>query len=174
METKDSIYSRRSIRKYKNTIIDENILIEAIKAGTKAPSAHNYQPWKFKILSIKEKDIIADELINKTKDIQESTGPHTAEIIKNCPNSIMIYYDDNNENRDLNIISIGACIENIILYLNDLGYRTLWVGNTNDIKEEIIKITNVNAEPISMILVGEKDQDPHERPRKELEDVIIK
>ena len=47
METKDSIYSRRSIRKYKNTIIDENILIEAIKAGTKAPSAHNYQPSKF-------------------------------------------------------------------------------------------------------------------------------
>ena len=54
METKESIYSRRSIRKYKNTIIDENILIKAIKAGTKAPSAHNYQPWKFKILSIKE------------------------------------------------------------------------------------------------------------------------
>ena len=44
----------------------------------------------------------------------------------------------------------------------------------NLIKREIIKITNVNAEPISMILVGEKDQNPHERPRKELEDVIIK
>lgn len=174
METKEVILKRRSIRKFQSELIDNKILEEAIYYATQAPSAHNYQPWKFQILNNEQKNQIANELIKKTSNLKDSTSPHTASIIKEAPNSILIYYDDNGENRDLNIISIGAAIENMILYLEDKNIGTLWVGNTNYIKEEIKKITKINLEPISMILIGKKNQEPHQRPRKQFEDIIIK
>lgn len=174
MELDKVILDRRSIRKYLDEEVDKEILINAIKMGVKAPSAHNRQPWKFKILSKFEKDKIADVLYDKTKDIVGHTGPHTAGIIKEVPNMIMVFIDNQNvDNRDMDIISIGACIENIILYLTNLGLGTLWIANTNIIREEIKEILNVSYETVSCIGVGYKNQEPHERPRKEFSDVMI-
>lgn len=174
METCDAILKRRSIRMFKDEEINEDILLEGIKMGIKAPSAHNRQPWKFKILSKEEKDKVALLLLNKTKDIPGHTGPHTASIIKEVPNLIMIFYDnDNLGDRDMDIISIGACIENMILYFTDLGLGTLWIGNTNLVNEEIKELLNINLDTVSCLGIGYKNQDPHERPRKDIDDVLI-
>lgn len=174
MELKETIEIRRSIRKYKDDEISEETLKEAIKYGIMAPSAHNRQPWRVKILTKEEKNKIADMLYQKTKDIKGHTGPHTAGLIKDTPNAILVFMDNkSDEERDLDIISIGAFIENIILYLTNLDLGTLWIGNTNLVKEEINNFLKTNYEPISMVLVGKKDQDPHARPRKDLEEIII-
>lgn len=174
METCAAILKRRSIRMFKDEEVNKDILLEGIKMGIKAPSAHNRQPWKFKILSKEEKDKVALLLLNKTKDIPGHTGPHTAAIMQNVPNLIMIFYDnDNLGDRDMDIISIGACIENMILYFTDLGLGTLWIGNTNLINEEIKELLNIDLDTISCLGVGYKDQELHERPRKDMKDVLI-
>lgn len=174
MELREAIENRRSIRKYLSEKVSEDILIDAIKYGCKAPSAHNRQPWKFKIVTEQEKNKIADALYVRTNNIVGHTGPHTSNIIKEVPNLIMVFIDnDNMANRDMDVISIGACIENIILYLTDLNIGTLWIGNTNLINDEIKEILNVPYETISCIGIGFKNQDPHARPRKEIEDVLI-
>ncbi len=86
----------------------------------------------------------------------------------------MVFYDnDELGDRDMNIISIGACIENIILYFTDLGLGTLWIGNTNLVNEEIKELFNIKDDTISCIGVGKKMQNPHERPRKDIDDVLI-
>jgi nitroreductase len=56
MEFCEVLESRRSIRKYKNEDIDDNVLLEAIKYGIMSPSAHNRQPWKVKVVKRDEKD----------------------------------------------------------------------------------------------------------------------
>ena len=174
MEICEAILKRRSIRMFKDKEVSKDILLEGIKMGIKAPSAHNRQPWKFKILSKEEKDKVALLLLNKTKDIPGHTGPHTASIIENVPNLIMIFYDnDNLGDRDMDIISIGACIENMILYFTDLGLGTLWIGNTNLVNEEVKELLNIDLDTVSCLGVGYKDQDPHERPRKDMKDVLI-
>lgn len=174
MELKETISSRRSIRKYKNESIDENIIWEALKYGVMAPSAHNRQPWKVKLVKNEEKDCIANALIDKTISVPGHTGPHTAGVIKNVPYLLMIFIDnDIKENRDMDIISIGAFIENIILYLTDMGLGTLWIANTNLISEEIKNILNVEYESVSCIGIGVKDQEPYPRPRKELDEIIL-
>ncbi len=170
----DVIESRRSIRKYKSTILDEEALKRGILLGVKAPSAHNRQPWKFKILSASEKSSIANVLEDKTKDIPGHTGPHTADIIRNVPHIIMVFIDnDVIEDRDMDIISIGACIENMILAYTDMGFGTIWIGNTNLIREEIKEILNVPYETVSCVGVGLPDQFPKARPRKDIGDVIV-
>ena len=175
MELKNVIENRRSIRKYKNDIVDEDILMQAIEYGIMAPSAHNRQPWKVKIATSLERVQIADSLYNKTKDIPGHTGPHTADIIKNVPSLLVIFIDNQDkDNRDHDILSIGAFIENIILYLTDLGLGTLWIANTDNVKEEIKEILNTDLECVSCIGVGFKDQDPHMRPRKDISGIIVK
>ena len=174
MEFKSVLEMRRSIRKYKGTKVAETVLKEAIKYGIMAPSAHNRQPWKIRIATTEEKNRIADELHNKTKDIEGHTGPHTAGIIREVPSLLVVFIDNQvKENRDHDVLSIGAFIENIILYLTDIGLGTLWIANTDNIKEEIKKVLNTDLECVSCIGVGEKDQDPHMRPRKEIDDILI-
>lgn len=174
MELKDVISSRRSIRKYKDELIDENIIWDAVKYGIMAPSAHNRQPWKVKLVKGIEKDNIADALNDKTSSIVGHTGPHTAGVIKNVPYLLMVFIDnDIKENRDMDIISIGAFIEHIILYLTEVGLGTLWIANTNYVSEEIKNILNVEYESISCIGIGVKDQEPNPRPRKEFDEIIL-
>lgn len=174
MELCNVIESRRSIRKYKDELIDESVIMESIKYGIMAPSAHNRQPWRVKLVKNEEKDKIADALIDKTKDIEGHTGVHTANVIKEVPYLLVIYYDVSNEgNRDHDILSLGAFIEHIILYLTDKGLGTLWIANTNIIKEEVKDITGVNLETISSIGIGVKDQEPKMRPRKGIEEIIL-
>ena len=170
----DAIESRRSIRKYKSIILDEDTLMKGIELSIKAPSAHNRQPWKFKILSASEKDSIADILESKTRDIPGHTGPHTADIIRNVPHLIMVFIDNSVvENRDMDVISIGACIENMILAYTDMGLGTIWIGNTNLVSNEIKEILNIPYETVSCVGVGHVDQFPKVRPRNDIRDVMV-
>ena len=174
MELKDAILDRRSIRKYKSDIVREDILLEGIKMGVKAPSAHNRQPWKFKLLSKEEKDKVASLLEDKTKDIPLHSGPHTASVIREVPHLIMIFLDSSeSDDREMDILSVGACIENMILYYTSMGLGTIWIGNTNIINEEIKDLLGINYDTISSLGIGFKNQEPHSRPRKEFEDVIL-
>lgn len=49
------IYSRVSIRKYKDIPVEDSKITEIIKAGMQAPSAGNQQPWEFYVVTNKEK-----------------------------------------------------------------------------------------------------------------------
>lgn len=174
MKFEDVVSLRRSIRMYKEEEVSNDLLMKGILDGIKAPSAHNRQPWKFKIVGCEEKNKIADLLENKTKDIKGHTGPHTANIIREVPSLIMVFIDNQNkEDRDMDIISIGACIENMILSYTNMGLGTLWIGNTNFVSKEIGELLQVPYETVSCIGVGYKNQDPHARPRKDINEVII-
>lgn len=174
MEFRDVLESRRSIRKFTTETIGDEVLVEAIRYATLAPSAHNRQPWKFKIVSGEEKAKIAAALIEKTKDIVGHTGVHTAGIINDAPSLIVVFIDNQiSENRDMDILSIGGAIENMILSLNDMGLGSVWIANTNLIAEEISKILNVELETVSSIAIGKPDQSPKPRPRKNLDEIVL-
>lgn len=47
----DAIFRRRSIRKYTDEQVSEELLEKIIRAGMAAPSAGNEQPWHFVIIN---------------------------------------------------------------------------------------------------------------------------
>ena len=47
----DTIYKRRSIRKYTSQVVPEKSIMEFIRAGMNAPSAGNQQPWHFVVIN---------------------------------------------------------------------------------------------------------------------------
>lgn len=48
--TLETIYTRRSVRKYKDIPVSKPLIEKIIDAGRMAPSAMNKQPWKFYVL----------------------------------------------------------------------------------------------------------------------------
>lgn len=173
MELKESIEKRRSIRKYQNGEVSEEILLKLIRLATLAPSGHNRQPWEFQIIKGVTKDKIADILYNKMNNVEGSTAPHTANIMKEANALIMVYLSPDSDYNNLNdILSIGAAVENVLLAITELNLGGLWIGNTIHIKEEIKNIVG-NKNIVSCIAIGYKDQDPKPRPRKPLKDVIL-
>lgn len=174
MEFHTVLESRRSIRKFTSDNVPAEALLDGIKAAILAPSAHNRQPWKFKIVSREEKDKIAAALAEKTKDIEGHTGVHTAGIIRDADSLIVVFIDNQIcENRDMDILSIGAAIENMILSFTDMGLGSVWIANTNLVNEEIKALLNVEYETVSSIAIGVPDQSPKPRPRKDINDVVI-
>jgi nitroreductase len=58
MNTFEAIHNRRSIRKFTDKEIPNELITKIIEARLKAPSAKNKQPWRFIIINGTEKDNI--------------------------------------------------------------------------------------------------------------------
>lgn len=172
MNFDEVVSSRRSIRSYLDKKVEKEKIEEIINCGILSPSAHNRQPWKIKILKNDETIKVGDLLLTK-KDSAPSVE-NTANIIKEAPVLLVIFYDKTEGDRDNDILSIGAFIENMILKATELGLGSLWIANTNHIKKEISELTKTDLECVSTLAIGYKNQNPEKRPRKNLEEIVIK
>lgn len=171
MNFDDVIFSRRSIRKYLDKDVSDDLIYSIIEAGISAPSAHNRQPWKVKVVRSNVKESVARAL--EEKIFLDSSISNTLNVIREVPVLIVIYYDGDNKNRDHDILSIGAFIENMHLKATSFGLGSLWIANTDYVKEEISLITNCGLECVSCLAVGYKAQEPLMRPRKKIEEIML-
>lgn len=177
MNIKEVIENRRSIRKYKDKEIPYEYLLELIYSAQLAPSAKNRQPWRFKILTNEEKNNIINMMISYdeiTKKKLSDSISFTANIMKESPSIILIYRKEDKNWRDFDLLSIGACIENMCLYAEELDLATLWIGDIVFIKDKINSYLKIkDLELVSALAVGYPNQFPKKRPREPLETIII-
>ena len=183
MELKETIKNRRSIRKYKNTEISKKIIEDLIDCARLAPSAINRQPWKFVIVTNTIKNQIVDIMLEKENSSKvslerqiykaNSSVKATAKIIKEAPVLILVLkeYEDNWIIGDS--LSIGGAIEHIYLRATDLGLGSLWIRDIVYTQKEIAKLVgHEDMELISAISIGYPDENPKQRPRKKLNEVL--
>lgn len=174
MELKKVIANRRSIRKFIDQEVSDELLMEIIKQAILAPSGHNRQPWQFQIIKGETKNKIADMLIDKMKDVPNNTSVHTASVMKEANALIAVYLsEDSSYDNVIDVLSIGAAIENMLLTITEYNLGGVWIGNILHIREEIKALVG-NREMISCVAIGYKNQDPHARPRKDLSEVMLK
>lgn len=130
------------------------------------------------------KNKVADlmlDFFNKTYSKENIKGMHhqssvvaTAEIIKQVPVLILVFKEKDNDWLIGDILSIGACIQNIILRATDLGIGSLWIRDTDDVAEQISDMVGYKElELNSAIAIGYANNIPKARQRKKLKDVII-
>jgi nitroreductase len=73
----------------------------------------------------------------------------------------------------MDMISVGACIENMLLSATSLNLGSLWIGSITNFEEEISSLLNINnLHLISAIALGYKNEEPSPRPRKLLDEVL--
>ena len=195
MEVSDAILKRRSIRKFDNREIPKQTIEIILAAAMKAPSAKNRQPWKFIIVTDKEKQGIIEAMQNgiEKEKIRQGLLPNYPNLIKGAEYSMNIMeqapvtiFVFNTERGILwneasveqkffdiaNLQSIGAAIENMLLKATDLGIGSLWICDIFFAYRELCDYFNSPNELIAAVSLGYADENPKARPRKKFDDIV--
>ena len=167
------ILGRRSIRRYQEKDIPDDIINNILEAARWAPSWANTQPWE--IVIIKDKSI--------KKQIQKnvpSRNPSSL-AIANAPVLLVVcgqlkksgYYDDQYPTKfgsDWFMYDLGLATQNLCLVAHDSGLGTVIVGLfDHDRVGEVIKLP-ANHEVLVLIPLGYPAQKPKAPKRREIEE----
>lgn len=115
--TIDTIYNRRSVRKYLDKSVNPDLIDEVLRAGLFAPSGYNRQPWEFIVFNNRE---IIDEI--------KSMHPYAVSL-STAPVCIMVCGDTEKELANgFYQVDCSAAIENMLLAAKELGLDTCWMG----------------------------------------------
>jgi nitroreductase len=112
METWDTIRARRNVRQYTDQPIARDDLERILEAGRRAPSAGNWQPWDFVVVTDRE------QLIELAK-AWERGGRH---IAQSAATIALVAKDPVDEaRRDWLPYDFGQATANMMLAATDLG-----------------------------------------------------
>ncbi len=160
----DEIRTRRSIRKFTSETVDDETINLIMEMGTWAPSGLNNQPWKFLVI---RDPLLKDEISSQTK---------YSRIIQAAPVCIAVFLDNSQSyDRVKDIQACGACSQNMLLTIHNLGMGGVWLGEILKNRESVEKILEVpeSCELMAVIALGHTDEKNREGSRKPLEDVIL-
>jgi len=147
MNTLEAIFTRRSIRKFLSKEVTDALLLEIIKAGMYAPSAHNEQPWHFIIL--KDRQIL---------DMIPTFQPYS-EMCKTAPCAILVCGDLFLEKSPGNWPQdCAAATQNILLAIHDFKLGSVWASiyPRQERMEKYKDLLNLpdNIQPFALIPLG--------------------
>ena len=165
METLDAIKTRRSAREFTDKKVSKETIEQILEAGRWAPSGMNNQPWRFIVVSDK-----------KTKDLL-SKQTHNEDIIKKAPCTIAIFYDANSGyDRTKDVLSIGACVQNMLLASRSLGLGACWLGEILKNKDNVAQLFEAPAsyELMAVIALGESAEKSQVGERKGMDELVYK
>ena len=113
----NSIFNRRSVRKYLLKSIEPEKTEKLIRAAMQAPSAGNQQPWEFII--VREK-----ECLEKLSEVSQYSG-----LVKNAPLAIvMLVNKECLKYPDYWEQDLSAAAQNILLEAVEIGLGAVWLG----------------------------------------------
>jgi nitroreductase len=112
MQTQDSIEARRNVRQYTDQLIDRADLERILEAGRRTPSAGNWQPWNFVVVTDRE------QLVELAK-AWDRGGRHIARSAATI--AFVVKEPDDARQRDLLMYDLGQATTNIMLAATDLG-----------------------------------------------------
>lgn len=159
--TLDTIFSRRSFRgKYRPDPVSRDDLITIMKAGLAAPSGCNKQTTS--LIAVDDK-----ALLEKLREVIDPPVGETA------PAMICVLTRRINAYRDrcFAVQDYSAAIENMLLAITELGYKSCWYeGHITDedmIGRKMADILNVpeEYELVCFLPVGKADEEP-KSPKK--------
>lgn len=158
--------ARYSLRQYSSAPIEKEKLAYILECARLAPSAVNYQPWKFVIVSKKE---MMDKLHEAyVRDWFRSA--HTCIIAIGDHSQSWKRQNDGKDHCD---IDFGIAVEHIVIAATEQGLGTCWVCNFDtQLVREILQLP-ANLEPIALIPIGYADSSVliPDKKRKDLEQI---
>ena len=115
----ENIHSRKSVRQYTSEPVSENDIQTLLKAAMAAPTAVNYQPWRFVVVTERENlDAMAEIL------------PY-AKMLKQAPLAIVVCGETTWMGGAENPYwqqDCAAATQNILLAAEALGLGAVWTG----------------------------------------------
>lgn len=179
-ETVNTILSRRSVRKYKDTQISDEQLEIILKCAKSAPSGMNIQPWHFTV--VQDRKLINDVsrecfgIKHKRKD-PYFKGLYW-DVFYDAPTVIFVSRD---KREDMSYFDCCLAAENIVIAAKSLGLDSCIIieslaafeGNKRD---DLLRKLEVPTyyEPHVTIAIGYKDEKSKIRKIKENDIAVVK
>ena len=158
--------SRYSVRNFLNKPVDKEKLMYVLEAARIAPSAVNFQPWQFIV-------------ITENEPLKKIKSTYSRNWINAIPACIVVLGDHkqgwhrSSDGKDHTDIDAAIAITHITLAATEVGLGTCWVCNFDT--EKCVELFNLpdNLEPIALVPIGypENDEIP-EKKRKSIDEIV--
>lgn len=171
-----TIQKRRSIRKYKDQPVDDDLLLQILDCGRLAPSDSNTQPWNFIVVR-------SDEMRAKIAEVSHKQDwMMGAPVFIVCVADIRVTTTDdgpmevNEQTPGIGpkqiILDTAIAGENMVIAAESLGLGTCWVSWY--IQDEIRPVLGIPNDKyvVAVITLGVPDQEPKQRPRRSITEVV--
>lgn len=167
MNVEEAIFSRRSVRSYKQKQIPKEKIKKIIKAARMAPSAKNRQDWKF---------VIVDDEETKKELSQKAT---TQPFVKDA-SAIIAGVDTDPDyvmscGTPAGIVDLSIALDHISLKAAEEGLGTCWIGSFDQgVAKNILKIPE-KYRIVTLMTIGYPERPLDERiekSRKDLEEIL--
>jgi len=164
MDVFEAVSKRRSIRKYKDTEVEDEKLQDILEVARIAPSAANRQEWKFIVVKDKE---------SREKLVEAANGQ---QFVAEAPITIVACSTESERvmpcGQHAYTVDLSIAVSFMILEATELGLGTCWLGAYDEEKvRNILQIPERIRVP-AMFTLGYADESPHQRPRKHLGEII--
>lgn len=161
----DILLKRRSIRKYKDTLVPEELLDKILEAGTFAPTGMNRQTPVMVAVTNKEiRDILE-------KENAKAMGDETKKPFYGAPVVIVVFY-----NPEVYTSFEDGCLVmgNLLNAAHALGLGSCWIHRAKEMfntsqGKELMKKWGIpeNYIGVGNCIVGYPDETPEAKPRKD-------
>ena len=157
MELKEVLLKRRSIRKFTEQSVSEEMMNELLHAAMSGPSACNKKPWEFYVITNKDKL----EELKKASKFTKISSPLAIVVCGNLSKALPLHF------ADYWIQDCSAATENILLRVTDLGLGAVWCGiyPQKKAEERVREILGISGKeiPLNVIFIGHPAENPVER-----------
>ncbi|NIM48962.1 MAG: nitroreductase [Gemmatimonadales bacterium] len=183
----EAIAARRSIRRFQDRPIPEVAIQAILTAGTQAPSGKNRQPWRFVVVRAEQRAAMIRVMrgaVTRTlaRGDDPSSAEGTADAMEQAPLTVFVF---NPYGLDLglkrsvdqmfldvvDIQSIGAAIQNMLLAAQDQGIASLWICDVFVAYEELREWLGEEGQMVAAVSFGYAAESPLARPRRRVDEV---
>lgn len=174
METMECIHNRRSIRRFMQDPIPDDMLLKLLDAVRWAPSWANTQCWE--VIVVRE-----DETKKQLADLLSANNP-AAQGIKEAPVVFIVCGktgssgfksgEQQTDKGDWYMFDLGIASQNLCLAAHDLGLGTVHVGNINHSAIDKLLGLPDHIKSVEIIPVGYPAKEAKAPPRKALEEFV--
>ena len=161
MELKEALLKRRSVRKFTEEAVSEEMIQELLHAAMSGPSACNKKPWEFYVVTNPEK---LEELKGASK-ITKKNSKLAIIVCGNLSRALPMHF------ANYWIQDCSSATENILLRVTDLGLGAVWCGihPQKQAEKKVRQILDIpqSQVPLNIIHIGHPAEEPEARDQYE-------
>ncbi len=187
MDIMDAIMERRSIRQFRSDPVPRSLVQQLLGAACQAPSSKNAQPWRFVVLEGKTRDgvvSVMQEAVLREERAGRPVGDSraTIRVMTQAPVVILVLnglsssyssVEDSRFPRAVDVQSIGASIQNMLLAAVSCGLGTLWICDVLYAYEDILTYLGRNEELVAAVAIGYPAETPIPTLRRPLAQSVV-
>lgn len=165
MELKEALLKRRSVRKFTDESVSDEMIDELLHAAMSGPSACNKKPWEFYVVTNAQK---LEELKGASK-FTKFSAKLAIIVCGNLANALPLHM------AEYWIQDCSAATENILLRVTDLGLGAVWCGihPQKRAEEKVRSMLDIpkSQVPLNIIFIGHPAEEPEARDQYDVKHV---